>query len=110
MDQENRKRIEQRAEEILNEDPDERYERLRRRGAELIAEHELRREQKARRRTPAPRPSQRDAAARRALAERIAFHELQQERKPTWKDELDAETRQRVEERADEILGESEKR
>ncbi len=41
------------------------------------------------------------------LAERIAYRELQAEDKPSWKEKLDPETRRRVEERADEILGQS---
>jgi hypothetical protein len=47
----------------------------------------------------------RDAELRREMAERIAYHELQGEGEPSWKDRLDPETRRRVEERADEILG-----
>ncbi len=49
----------------------------------------------------------RDAEIRRELAERIAYRELQAEDKPSWKEKLDPETRRRVEERADEILGQS---
>jgi tRNA nucleotidyltransferase (CCA-adding enzyme) len=109
MKEEMRKRIEQRAEEILNEDPTERYERWRRRGAELIARHEIRLEQKqtGRRARQSSLPSARDVELRRALAERLAYRELQEEGKPSWKEALDADTRRRVEERADEILRES---
>jgi hypothetical protein len=106
MDEEIRKKIEERADEILNEDPEQRYERMRRWGVELIARHEVRREQRTRRVKAAPRASLREQAARRALAERLAYSELQEEGKPDWKDALDPETRRRVEERADEILRE----
>jgi hypothetical protein len=41
MDEETRKKIERRAEEILNEDPEERYQRCRRKAAELIARREI---------------------------------------------------------------------
>lgn len=48
----------------------------------------------------------RDAELRRAMAERIAYHELIIEERGSWKDQLDDETRRRVEERADQILAE----
>ena len=47
---------------------------------------------------------ERDAQLRREIAERLAYDQIQREGKPSWKDALDADTRQRVEKRADEIL------
>jgi hypothetical protein len=49
----------------------------------------------------------RDAALRREVAERVAYHELQHGGLGAWKEALDAETRTRIEQRADEILAES---